>query len=289
MGLLAAIIVYAVFVPKSTRRFTPDNEKQTSKNPMVKLVSALGDDIYSALPAAFDNKNEREEHPRVASLLVRSGNPWNLTVEEFISFRYIAGFLGFVVAWPIWFGLSFITNAPWFIVVPAVTLLCFATPGIKYKDQAKKRDLEFLRQLPEAVDLMSISISGGTTFTQGIRDVLPNMQDGILKWEFQNISKILDSGGTLKDALEQFAQRAPNDGIMTFIRSVQSATEVNAPLAEILESRAKASREEFFALIHQKTAQLESKIWLILSPTLLPAVIIIAVSPSVSSMISSMG
>ena len=289
MALLAALIVYAIFVPKSSRRFAPDNDEQAAKNPMLKFVAALGDDIYSAMPAFFDKKNVRQEHPRIESLLIRSGNPWNLNAEEFISFKYIAGFLGFILGWLVWLGTSGIIGLPWFIVVPAVTLFCYAIPNIKYKEQAKKRDLEFRKQLPEALDLITISLSGGTTFAQALRDVVPTMQDSILRVEFQNITKILDAGGTLKDALDQFADRAPNDGVMTFIRSIQSATEVNAPLSEILESRAQASREEFFALIHEKTAQLESKIWLILSPTLLPAVIIIAVSPSVSAMISSMG
>lgn len=289
MALLAALVVYAIFVPKSSRRFSPSDDSKVSKSPMLRLVAALGDDIYASLPASFDNRPVKKNNHRIESLLVRSGNPWNLTAEEFVAFRFVSAFLGFIVAWPIWFFIYQFKEIPWFLIVPLVVFFGYNIPTSKYKDQAKKRDLEFKRQLPEALDLMTISISGGTTFANALRDVVPTMQDGILKIEFINITRVLDAGGTLKEALDQFAERAPNDGVMTFIRSVQSATEVNAPLAEILESRAQASREEFFALIHEKTAQLESKIWMILSPTLIPAVIIIAVAPSVSTMISSMG
>lgn len=289
MALLAALIVYAIFVPKSSRRFSPSDDRGVSKSPILKLVATLGDDIYASLPASFDNRPVKKNNHRIESLIVRSGNPWNLTAEEFVAFRFVSAFLGFLVAWPVWLLVYQLKEVPWFLIVPLVVLFAYNIPTSKYKDQAKKRDLEFKRQLPEALDLMTISISGGTTFANALRDVVPTMQDGILKIEFINITRVLDAGGTLKEALDQFAERAPNDGVMTFIRSVQSATEVNAPLAEILESRAQASREEFFALIHQKTAQLESKIWMILSPTLIPAVIIIAVAPSVSTMISSMG
>ena len=115
------------------------------------------------------------------------------------------------------------------------------------------------------------------------------MQKGILKGEFINMVRIMDAGGTLKEALDEFANRAPSDGILTFVRSVQSAAEVNAPMNEILEARAEASRQEFFALVHEKAAQLESKIWIILSPTMLPALIIISVAPSVNAIIEMLG
>ena len=162
-------------------------------------------------------------------------------------------------------------------------------PFIKHTGLAKSRDIEFRRQLPEALDLITISLSGGLTFAQAVREVIPTMKPGILKGEFINMVKIMDAGGTLREALDEFAARAPNDGILTFVRSVQSATEVNASLSEILESRAKASRQEFFALVHEKTAQLESMMWTRLAPTLLPAVLIISVAPSVVAMVEALG
>lgn len=292
MAVLSALVIYAIFVPKSSKRFTPDNEEEASTNPMLKFISSIGDDIYASLPSAFDKVDDnRSSNPRIDSLIVRSGNPWGLTTQEFIAFKYISAFLGFILGWGVWAVVAKVLGMglPWYIVVFGVTLLCYYIPNTKYNDQAKKRDLEFKRQLPEALDLMGISQAGGVTFASALRDVIPNMQDGVLKAEFTNMTKILDSGGSLKSALDEFASRAPNDGVLTFVRSVQSANEVDAPMGEILDSRAKASRDEFFALVHQKTAQLESKIWMILSPTLLPAVIIIAVAPSASAMFESMG
>lgn len=290
MAVLAALIVYAIFVPKSSRRFEPDNKDLVSSNPVLRIISSIGNDMYAALPAQFDNRNERLEHPRIKSLLIRSGNPWGLTAEEFIAFRWISGFLGFILGWGVWAIIAKVLGIglPWFVVVPAVALFCYFIPKVKYDEEAKKRDMDFRRQLPDALELLRIAMAG-VSLASAIREIIPNMDDGLIKVEFQNIVKILDSGGTLDEALDQFANRAPNDGILTFVRALQSASEVNAPMGEILESRARASREEFFALIHQKTAQLESQIWMILAPTLLPAVTIIAVAPSLSAMIETIG
>ena len=60
-------------------------------------------------------------------------------------------------------------------------------------------------------------------------------------------------------------------------------------MSETLASRAEASRQEFFALLHNKTATLPSKMMLVLTPTLIPALGLILVVPGIISLIDSLG
>jgi len=286
--LLMLLIFYILFVPKNNNDL--NTETNQNANPLLKAINVIGNDFYKSLPKGFIREDRREKaHPRIESLIVRSGNPWKLTAEEFVMIQYASAFIGFLASWVVWYGLSTVISLPWFIVVPLVTLFAFFIPHIKYTEQAKNRDLEFKRQLPEALDLLVISLSGGRTFTHALREIIPIMQEGVLKEEFKTVIRSLDTGKTLKEALDEFATRAPNEGIETFIRSVQSATEVNASLSQTLASRAAASRQEFFALIHEKTAKLESKIFMILTPTMMPAVLVVAVAPSIVSMLETLG
>lgn len=135
---------------------------------------------------------------------------------------------------------------------------------------------------------MIISLSGGSTFTTAMRESIPNMQPGVLLDEFRKIVKSIDAGATLNQALQNFADRAPNDSITTFIKAVQEATELNVPLIDTLQSRAEASRREFFTLIQQKTATLESKMMAILAPTLVPALLICVLAPAAFSLMESL-
>lgn len=282
--------MYYFLVPKNETN-TSNNSAEESSNPLLKAINVIGNDLYKSLPAGFlkEQRGVKKKYPREESLITRSGNPWNLTAQEFVTMRYVAGFLGFLASWVVFFAVNTAIAIPWWVIVPLTTIFAALIPQIKYTEQAKNRDLEFKRQLPEALDLLIISLSSGRTFSHALREVIPNMQDSVLKEEFRNIVKNLDSGYTLKESLDDFATRAPNEGIETFVRSVQSATEVNAPLVETLESRAEASRQEFFDIIHQKTAQLESKIFLILTPLIMPAVMLIAIAPSISSMLQTLG
>lgn len=289
VAALAFLILYTLFVPKGKARdFESDIEAIDSK--ILKMSSIIGSNFYSSLPAGLIKENKRQKtYPRIESLIIRSGNPWNLTAQEFVTIQYVAAFLGFILSWPIWLLFSLFIGIPFWVVVPAVTVFSFMIPKIKYNDAAKSRDLEFKRQLPEALDLLIISLSGGRTFERSVRDVIPNMQDGILKDEFRTIIANMDTGRTLQESLNDFASRAPSESIVTFVRAIQSATEVNSPIIETLESRAEESRQEFFALIHQKTAQLESKIMIGLTPTLMPAALILALAPSLYGMLQSLG
>jgi tight adherence protein C len=289
LAIVVGLFIYALFMPRNMDSFRPALGDAAKDNPALRLAAMLGTELYSTLPSGLIRKDARKQYPRIQSLIRRSGNPWNIRAEEFVFFQYVMAFMGFVVGWPVWLLLSTVIQLPWFVVVVGATVLGFFIPTLKYADQAKRRDLEFKRQLPEALDLLSISVASGASLQNAMRESIPNMQDGVLKEEFRDVLKALDLGKTQHEALDVLADRAPNESIATFVRSVQEATALNVPLIEILESRSDASRQEFYALIQKKTATLESKMMAALAPTLMPALLIILLTPSMFSLISSLG
>lgn len=288
IAVVFGLFAYAIFVPKNSGNFELSIDPDNKEARMLGLVSRIGDGLYSALPAGVSVKTK--SNPRLESLIRRSGNPWGLTAEEFSFFRVVTAFMGLCLGFAAWFFLTFVKiHTPLWLFALGAAVLGFFLPQMKYKEQAKKRDLEFKRQLPEALDLIIISLSGGATFVQALRESLPNMQDGILKEEFVNILKSIDAGRTLDESLLHFSDRSPNDSIKTFITAVREANELNVPLVDTLQSRAEASRQEFFALIQSKTAVLPTKMMVVLTPTLIPALMIIVLTPAIGSLISSLG
>lgn len=287
IALIAGLFVYAFLVPRNRDTFSPHIKDDAQDAAALRFISKIGAELYASLPAS--EKNENREFPRIEALLVRSGNPWGVSPQEFFFIQFVTAFLGFFFGLIAWFGLSFVMNLPAWLVIGGMTILGFMFPRLKHNDQAKKRDLDFKRQLPEALDLIIISLTGGNTFQQALRESLPNMQDGVLKEEFRNIIKSIDTGRTLNESLEHFAKRAPNESIRTFVQAVREANELNVPLVEVLQSRAEASRQEFFALIHAKTASLSPKMMGVLTPTLIPALLIILLTPALASLLNSLG
>jgi len=284
-----ALFLYVLLVPRVGKQYTQGDYSESS-NGLLKGVSVVGNEVYSMLPAGLVKPKIRTGSTRVEKLIQMSANPWGLKAADFMFFQIIFAVLfaigGTGAGLLLKYGADF--PLPFWVLTIGGAFLGWIYPSNTYKSVAAKRDLEFKRQLPEALDLMIISLSGGSTFTTAMRESIPNMQPGVLLDEFRKIVKSIDAGATLNQALQNFADRAPNDSITTFIKAVQEATELNVPLIDTLQSRAEASRREFFTLIQQKTATLESKMMAILAPTLVPALLICVLAPAAFSLMESL-
>ncbi len=291
LTLAVFLVFYIITVPKNGSQFTQGDYGDSTN--IVKAANFLGNEIYSILPASMVKPGKRtrgDRLSRVEVLFQRSANPWNLKAHDFTFFKVVFAFLGLILGTIAGFAIGYVIDfLPWFIFSIGGAILGWIYPSSTYSSAAKKRDVEFKRQLPEALDLIIISLGGGSTFITAIRESLDNMQPGILRDEFREIVKTVDSGATLNVALENFAGRAPNDSITTFVKAVQEATELNVPIMDVLASRAEASRKDFFALIHAQTATLSDKMMMALTPTLIPAIMICVLAPAAFALLSSLG
>jgi tight adherence protein C len=290
LTLAVFLVFYIVLIPRNGSQYT-QGDYEDSKG-IVKLANTIGNEVYSILPSSSRPKSRkvgRDRLSRVEVLFQRSANPWKLKPHDFTFFKVVFAFLGAILGTVAGFGVGYVLDfVPWFVVTLGGAFLGWIYPTTTYTSAAKARDLEFKRQLPEALDLIIISLTGGATFITAIRQSLENMQPGILRDEFREIVKTVDSGATLSQALDNFATRAPNDSITTFVKAVQEATELNVPINEVLKSRADASRKDFFALIHAKTATLSSRMMMALTPTLIPAILICVLAPAAFTLLNSL-
>ena len=287
-ALLVIVLFYGAFMPKRSGRFNPDNEQEASTNTALRALTILSSEIYDALPSGRGMKTKGQRNLiRVEELLISSGNPWGLKAEEFVFIRYITGLIGAVAGALIWFAtFTFGVWAPWYVIVGIATAVGFFYPTINYREKAAERDLDFKRNLPEALDLIIISVSAGRTFNQALRDTVPHLKDSHLKTEFSSLIRSVDSGRTMRESLDDFADRAPSTSIVTFTRSLQEAAELNVDLEGTLRSRSDESRAELFSLIRERTAALPIKMTAVLTPTLSFALMIILLAPFVTSLMS---
>lgn len=290
-GLLIFILAYGILIPKRKDRFTPNNENEASNNSALRVLTILSSEIHDALPQSTKAKtNADRKLVRIQDLLVRSGNPWGVTAEEFAFMRYVTGLIGGLFGAAIWFAMFvFGFWLPWPAVVAAAAIVGFFYPYIMHKEKADERDLDFKRNLPEVLELIIISVSAGRTFNQALRDSVPHLKDSHLKTEFQAVIRAVDSGKPMKEALDRFAERAPSTGIVTFTRSLQEANELDVSLEATLRSRADESRAELFSLIRERTAALPVKMTAVLTPTLSFALMIILLAPFVTSLMTILG
>jgi tight adherence protein C len=99
--------------------------------------------------------------------------------------------------------------------------------------------------LPHAIDLISLSLTAGLDFPGSIRQVIEKASTTgeHLRRELIYMLQELSLGKTRKEALLQFAERAPAEVVREFVSAVVQAEERGNPLAAVLMIQAESARQ----------------------------------------------
>lgn len=290
LSLLIVGVIFLIFflLFRKNRSKTIKLNKDNNLDPTLnKLMTLFGGDVVSLLPEKlFNNKEKRS---KTEELLIKSGNPWNITTYELLILRAVLGVLGIILS-IVFSGLllfSFpILAIPVLIIVP---LLLFYYPTTTLESIAYNREDRFRRELPEAIDYLSMTVAGtNLSLPQAIENVTLYLdEDSVLREEFINVSNGIKSGQSVNQALDAFAERVPTEGIKAFIKSLKAANDLSVPLEDILRARSEASRKELETNLEEKLQKLPDKITLILTPIIVICMLTAVLSPALFSILKA--
>ena len=278
--IVAIFVLLFVLLFKSPESKTYYMSATSDLDPnLKKMLRVFGPDVLGLIPKERIKKASKDEELEL--LLRRAGNPWNLTPSEFYLLKCvlltIGALVGLLLGAFVSFALSPLIGVPMGVFLP---ILGWLYPNSTYEKIANKRDMEFKKKLPEAIDLLIMALSGGNfTLINGIEEIIPHMEESPIKDEFKTIIRDTESGMSVSEALENFAERVPTDGIKSFVRSLINANRLSVDMTTILEARAVESRKELRDEAEKRIAALPNKVMGVLSPASAISIMIIAIAP----------
>lgn len=284
-GLTVLIAFYAILSPKKRSRVrnndlsVPTNTSDEESS-VVSRMRPLLNEFMPALPGVADMSDGARSS--LQKLIVRSGNPWNLRPEEFKGIQYLFALFGGVAG--IVLVLLEILAFPVWIVALLMGGIGYAIPFSVYNTAKERRAREIQKQLPEALDLLVITMESGMNFEPAMGQVTPRMPEGVLRLEFGKIVSDIASGRPLESTMLAFADRAASDEAEGFAKAVAQAQKLGADVSETLTAQATAARDAYAAAIDKKTAKLPTQMFAYLGLTLIPAFILIFIAPSMSQL-----
>lgn len=284
MGLLALITIIVIMPNKTTSNNRMLISEDSTMDPTTqKLMKIFGGDILASTPKSV---LERQVYSKKIEKLFRdSGNPWNITPQEFFLMKILYGVGGVLAAFAI-MGVLYMMGYGkiFYIIAWIMPFIFYAIPNITYKKEADFRERRFKVELPEAIDYLTMALSGGGyALSSAFEEATQYISPGVVRDEFEIIVQDLRAGKTMEAALTSFGERAPMDSIQTFTKALINANSLSVSMTEILKIRARESRRDLEAEIEERVAKLPSKTTLILSPTSVIAVILIGVAPSLAA------
>jgi tight adherence protein C len=155
----------------------------------------------------------------------------------------------------------------------------FAAPGVVVSMRGRRRREEMRAALPDALDLLAVSVEAGLGFDGAISKLTEHME-GPLAEEFSLTLGEMRIGESRQDALKKLAERAATPEIASFTRAIIQADQLGISLGRLLRVQAADSRLKRQAAAEEKAMKSPIKM---LFPTVLfifPAMFIVILGPA---------
>jgi tight adherence protein C len=226
--------------------------------------------------------NPRLTVESISARLLAAGMGRTITPVTFLALKG-AGALGGLVL-----GLVFGTAAAGaqlgLISGLAAAVLGFVIPGVIVSSRGRRRREEIKAQLPDALDLLAVSVEAGLGFDGAVAKMTEHMS-GALAEEFSLTLGEMRIGESRHDALKKLAERSGAPEVASFCRAIIQADTLGISLGRILRVQAVDSRLKRQAVAEERAMKSPIKM---LFPTVLfifPAMFIVILGPAMLNLL----
>ena len=224
---------------------------------------------------------------RIRHKLDLAGNPGSWTVDRVIAGKVIGAVIGAVVL----LGVSALlgTSVPIRIVMVAGGLAVgFLAPNLYLYQVTYDRSARMQRELPDAIDLMTISVESGLGFDAAVQQVSTNTE-GPLADELGRVLREMQIGQSRAEALRSFADRTTVPELRTFVSAMVQADAFGIPIAQVLRVQSSEIRVKRRQAAEQKAMQVPVKITIPLIFCILPCLFVAVMGPAALSVMDNFG
>ncbi|MAY98181.1 MAG: secretion system protein TadC [Nocardioides sp.] len=222
---------------------------------------------------------------RIRRKLDLAGNPPGWTVDRVTSGKIVGAVAGLVVA--LLFSLMLGAGAPVRIAVVLGGLVVgFFGPNLYLYQKAYDRSLQIQRDLPDAIDLMAISVESGLGFDAAVQQVSRNTK-GPLADEFSRVLREMQIGQGRAAALRAMSDRTNVADLKSFVSSMVQADSFGVPVGQVLRVQTSEMRVKRRQRAEEKAQQVPVKITVPLIFCILPCLFVAVMGPAVISIMDS--
>lgn len=240
-------------------------------------IARLARRIASMAPQATLARTRRQ--------LELAGNPAGMKALDFIGIRILFAVVTGAVIFAGMQGLG-LSVAQAFVFGLLLGVLGYLLPVIWLGGRIKARKLEILRALPDALDLLTISVEAGLGFDSALAKVIEKW-DNALTREFARVLGEIRIGKLRREALRDMAERVEVPELKSFVAAIVQADQLGASIGRILHVQAAQMRMKRRQRAEELARQAAVKIIFPLIFLILPALFIVILGPAVISIKNS--
>ncbi|HFD40132.1 MAG TPA: type II secretion system F family protein [Anaerolineae bacterium] len=208
-----------------------------------------------------------------------AGNPNNWSATQFLGIRGIAA----AVLAALTFFLTMLGNTPFLQRLLFTTLLGvlgFFLPVIWLSGRIRRRQEEIVKALPDALDLLTISVEAGLPFDGAMQRVAEKWDNEISR-AFQRLLAEMRVGKSRRDALRDMADRIDVPDVTSFVAALIQADTLGISIAKVLRIQSEQMRIKRRQRAEEKAQQAPIKMLLPMTFLIFPTILIVILGPAV--------
>lgn len=219
-----------------------------------------------------------DANERIHAKLELAGNPRGWTADR-VSAAKVVGFgaalvLSLIISTVL--GLGFLVTLGF---VVAASIAGYMAPNLYLYQQAYDRAEVMQRSLPDAIDLLTISVESGLGFDAAVAQVARNTE-GPLADEFSRMLQEMQIGRGRSDALRSMAERTNLPDLRGFVSAMVQADAFGIPVGQVLRVQSSEIRVKKRQWAEEKAQQVPVKILVPLIFCILPCLFIAVLGPA---------
>jgi tight adherence protein C len=224
---------------------------------------------------------------KIDAKLERAGYPGGLRGADWIGAKILSLLAAAVAMFLLGLLLTqSATGALFFALVGAA--LGFIIPEFWLGKKIQARSLAMVLQLPDALDLLTISVEAGLGFDAALSKVVEKME-GPLVDEFGQALAEVRMGRTRREALRDVAARADAQPVTNFIGAIVQAEQLGVPIAKVLQIQSNQLRIERRQRAEEQAAKAPVKMLFPMVGCIFPTIFIVILGPAVVTVMRGIG
>jgi tight adherence protein C len=208
--------------------------------------------------------------------LALAGNPYRWTPADYLGTK---AFAGLVLGGALFFLLSIGGQAGYAIPFGAFgALFGWFAPDLLLRSKTRTRQQQIKRSLPDALDLLVISVEAGLGFDSAIQRLVDKRSDA-LALEFARVLAEMRVGRARRDALKDMSLRTRVPDLNNFVGAILQAEQLGISVTRVLSIQAEQMRVLRRQRAEEKAAQLQLKMIFPLAIFIFPALCVVIMGP----------
>jgi tight adherence protein C len=215
---------------------------------------------------------------RTEKRLALAGNPGNMRVTDWLGMKAIVAGIGAAAIFIIFAFLA--GSIPLGIIFGLVGLLLgYMGPEFWLGARVRSRQGKIIKQIPDALDLLTISVRAGLGFDAALGKVVEKM-DGPVIDEFRRALAEVRVGKARRDALRDIIPRTEVPALTSFIGAIIQAEQLGVAISKVLQVQSEQLRIERRQRAEEAAAKAPIKMLFPLVGCIFPSLFVVILGPA---------